>query len=332
MAQFFKSKGVKWRPHIKGIKIPEIAKMLISSGAIGITCAKLSEAEVMINNGIKNILIANQIVGGIKIYKLISILDKANVIVAVDNEINVKKLSEASKKNEKILNVIIEVDTGMGRAGVEPGEESLKLAKYINSLPGIKLIGLMAWEAHCLGLPKEERQLCCENSVLKLVEIADLCRKSNIDIEIISCGGSGTFQYTSCVPGVTEIQAGGAIFNDLLYKSWGINYPFALTLISTVTSRPTKKRIIVDSGRKSLSVDISEPLPLNIKSIDSILLGAEHGIIKLNKSNKNIKVGDKIEWLLGYGDFTVCLHDEMIGIRNGNVEVIWKILARGKLK
>ena len=227
---------------------------------------------------------------------------------------------------------MIEVDNGMGRAGVPPGKVALELSKSLNHLPGLQLVGLMAWEAHCLGLPTRERQSCCDKSVRELIDTADLCREAGVSVDIVSCGGTGTFQYTSGIPGVTEIQAGGGIFSDILYKSWGIDHPFALSVISTVTSRPTPERIIVDSGRKALSVDIAQPHPLKISSIDSVLLGAEHGIISLKKPNKSIKIGDKIEWIVGYGDTTVCLHDEMIGVRNENVEVSWEILARGKLK
>ena len=331
MAQFFRAKGVNWRPHTKGQKIPEIAHLQLAAGALGITCAKLSEAEVMAQEGIKDILIANQVVGEQKASRLAKLLDVADVIVAVDSLVNGEQLSQAANSRDQRLRVVVEVDNGMDRAGVPPGERALSLAQALDDLPGLRFVGLMAWEAHCLGLPPDKRQSCCDEAVGKLVATADLCRNAGLPVEIVSCGGTGTFKFTAGIPGITEIQAGGGIFSDMLYESWGIDHPFALTVVSTVTSRPVANRIIVDAGRKALSVDIAQPRPEGVSDIASVSLSAEHGIIRLTEPNHTIKVGDKLEWIVGYGDTTVCLHDEMIGVRHEQIEVTWRVLGRGKL-
>ena len=331
MSQFFRDKGVSWRPHTKGQKIPEIAHLQIAAGAIGITCAKLSEAEVMAPKGIRDILVANQVVGEHKASRLAKLLDIADVMVAVDSLVNAEQLSQAADSRGQRLRVLIEVDNGMGRAGVPPGEPTLRLAKALDKLPGLRLVGLMAWEAHCLGLPPVERQSCCDEAVGRLVATANMCRDAGLPIEIVSCGGTGTFKFTAGIPGVTEIQAGGGIFADVLYESWGIEHPFALTVVSTVTSRPTADRVIVDAGRKALSVDVAMPRPQGVPNVDTVALGAEHGIIRLTESNDTIQVGDKVEWIVGYSDTTVCLHDEMIGVREDQVEVAWQVLGRGKM-
>ena len=331
MAAFFKERNVNWRPHTKGQKIPQIAHLQLDAGATGITCAKLSEAEVMAAAGVTDILIANQVIGPRKAERLIDLLDRADVIVAVDSMENALELAAAAERRDKRLRVVVEVDNGMNRAGVPPGEPTVALARKLNDLSGLRFVGVMAWEAHCLGKPMEERKRCCEESVGLLVESAEQCREAGLPIEIISCGGTGTFQITAHIPGITEIQAGGGIFCDMLYDSWGIQHPFALTVISTVTSRPTPERIIVDAGRKALSVDIAQPKPKDLDHVASTLLAAEHGIIELERPNDALKVGDKLEWIVGYGDTTVCLHDEMVGVRNGTVEVIWAVLGRGKL-
>ena len=117
----------------------------------------------------------------------------------------------------------------------------------------------------------------------------------------------------------------------MLYESWGVEHPFALTVVSTVTRRPTAHRIIVDAGRKALSVDVAMPRPRGVSNVEAVALGAEHGIITLNAPNDTIQVGDKIEWIVGYGDTTVCLHDVMIGVREDQVEVAWQVLGRGKM-
>jgi len=331
MARFFRDHGVGWRPHTKGQKVPQIALMELAAGAQGITCAKLGEAEVMAAAGIDDILIANQVVGPQKASRLGTLLESADVMVAVDDLDNARELSQTMSKAGHTLRVLIEVDNGMHRAGVASGEPTVALARAIAALPGLRFCGLMAWEAHCLGLPMDERAVCCHDAVDVLVASADQCRAAGLDVEIISCGGTGTFQITAGIKGVTEIQAGGGIFCDVLYESWGVHHPFALRVSSTVTSHPVPNRLVTDAGRKALSVDIAEPRPVGIEHVAGVRLGAEHGIIDLAQPNDDIRVGDKIEWIVGYGDTTVCLHDEMIAVRGDRVEVIWPILARGKL-
>src|SRR5256885_7411409 len=152
MADCFRRHGVNWRPHTKGIKVPQIAQRLIDIGAIGITCAKLGEAEVMAAAGIKDILVANQIVGAQKIARLVELRRRCDVIVAVDNEDNVAALAEAARAAGVVLRVVIEVNMGMNRAGVEPGEPCVALARLIAGKPGLKFAGLMGWEGQTAPL------------------------------------------------------------------------------------------------------------------------------------------------------------------------------------
>ena len=333
MAAFFREHGVGWRPHTKGQKVPRIAHLQIEAGALGITCAKLGEAEVMAAAGISDILIANQVVGPQKAARLASLLDRADVIVAVDSTANGEELSAAAHARGKRLRVLVEVDNGMQRAGVAPGAPALALARHLAALPGLRFCGLMAWEAHCLGRPMEERRRCCEEAVGALVATARQCHAAGLDARVVSCGGTGTFRITAGIEGVTEIQAGGGIFNDVLYESWGVEHPFALTVMSTVTSRPTAQRIVTDAGRKALSVDVAMPRPKDLTYVAEVHLSAEHGIINLTRpDDSSVKVGDKIEWIVGYGDTTVFLHDEMVATRGERVEATWPVLGRGKIK
>jgi D-serine deaminase-like pyridoxal phosphate-dependent protein len=136
---------------------------------------------------------------------------------------------------------------------------------------------------------------------------------------------------TAHIRGVTEIQAGGGIFGDVLYQTRGLDHPLGLTVLSTVTSRPRSTRVIVDAGRKAMSVDVALPRPRDLAGVASVSLSAEHGRIELTEPNDRLRVGDKLEWVVGYGDTTVCLHDQLIGLRDDRVEVVWPVLARGKL-
>lgn len=327
-------KGVNWRPHTKGQKVPALAYMELAAGAIGVTCAKLGEAEVMAAAGIRDILIANQIVGPQKVTRLVNLRPHADVIVAVDSAESVRELSEAATAKGVELRVVVEVDVGMGRCGVEPGEAVVRLAQKVADAPGLKLAGLEAWEANCTRIADpNEKQLCVRSSVGKLVESAELCRRAGLPIEIVSCGGTGTYWLTAAVPGVTEIQAGGGIFNDVHYaEHFGLDHEFAMTVMTTVISRPNPRRIVVDAGKKTMTSDTGTPRPLGLEGVTSVSLSAEHGKIELDRPNTDLKVGDRLEWIVGYTDTTVLLHDELYATRDGCVEVVWPVLGRGKLR
>ena len=334
LAQHFRRAGVHWRPHTKGMKIPALAHKLINAGAIGITCAKLGEAEVMVAAGIKEILIANQITGKQKLPRLANLCRQADVKVAVDDPHNVAALGAAAVRYGAEIGVVIELNCGMERAGVQPGEAVLALARQITQTPGLRLRGLMTWEGHTLDLsePTQKRQAITE-SITRITSSAELCRQHGLPIEIVSCGGSGTYQITPFLPGITEIQAGGAIFCDVTYQGWGVDLQPALFVQTTVTSRPTPYRIICDAGFKSLPSNDGSPAPLGLtQGVRKVISSAEHGAVELQSPNDTLQVGDLLDFVVGYGDGTVYLHEVMVGVRNGIVECIWPILGRGKLQ
>lgn len=334
LACHFQQAGVHWRPHTKGMKIPALAHKLINAGAIGITCAKLGEAEVMVAAGIKDILIANQITGKHKLPRLANLCRQADVKVAVDHPHNVAALGAAALNYGAEIGVVIELNCGMERAGVQPGDAVLALARQITQTPGLRLRGLMTWEGHTLDLsePARKRQ-AIEESIALITGSAELCRQNDIPIEIVSCGGSGTYQITPFLPGITEIQAGGAIFCDVTYQGWGVALQPALFVQTTVTSRPNPYRIICDAGFKSLPSTDGVPAPLGLdQPVQKVISSAEHGAVELQSPNDTLQVGDLLDFVVGYGDGTVYLHEVMVGVRNGTVECVWPILGRGKLQ
>ncbi len=325
---------VAWRPHTKGIKIPAIAHQALAAGAIGVTCAKLGEAEVMAAAGIRDILIANQIVGAPKIARLIGLQRHAEVKVLVDSAENAEALAAEASAVGVALRVLIEVDIGMGRAGVPPGEAAIALARKIRTLPALELVGVGGWEGHTTEIADEgEKAQSIERAVTALTTTADSLRRAGFPMRIVSCGGTGTFRFTTRLPGVTEIQAGGGILSDVRYRTkCNADLPYSLTVLTTVISRPNERRIICDAGKKTMSSDAAVPLPLNVESVRSVNLSAEHARVELDQPNHSLKVGDKLEFVVGYSDTTVHLHEEMIGIRDGRVEIVWPILGRGKLR
>jgi D-serine deaminase-like pyridoxal phosphate-dependent protein len=334
MAAACREHGIGWRPHTKGQKIPAIAHKLLAAGAIGVTCAKLAEAEVMAAAGIGDILIANQIVGDQKIVRLVNLLRHADVVVAVDSDENVTALDAAARAKGVRLRVVIEVNMGNDRAGVEPGEPAAALARQIAGRPGLHFSGVMGWEGHATDIADQaEKERAVAAAVKLLVLSADACRSAGLPVDIVSCGGTGTYRFTVAQPGVTEIQAGGGIFSDVRYRTkFLVDHPYALTLLTTVTSRPNPHRIICDAGKKAMSSDAAEPSPLGVGVVKSVSLSAEHARIELSEASTRPHVGDRVEFVVGYGDTTVHLHDELYGIRDGKVEVVWPILGRGQMR
>jgi D-serine deaminase-like pyridoxal phosphate-dependent protein len=332
LAGFFRRAGVGWRPHIKGIKVPAIAHQLLQAGAIGITCAKLGEAEVMAAAGMRDILIAHQVVGPRKAKRLASLQRHADVMVAVDSMENASEIEEAALRTGVDVPVLIEVNIGLNRCGVEVGEPAVDLANEIATLSRIQLRGVMGYEGHAIPIPDlEEKERVCKKAVGSLVATAEMLQGAGFDTPIVSCGGSGTYRISSNIPGVTEIQAGGAVFSDMAYKGWGVDTEPSLFVLTTVVSRPTPTRAILDAGRKAMNGEVAMPHPMELEGARLTALHAEHGLLELESSEVPLRVGDKIDFIVGYGDNTVYLHDRLYGVRNGEVEVIWTIQARGKL-
>lgn len=335
MAARCREHGVAWRPHSKAHKSPDIARIELAAGALGVTCAKLGEAEVMAASGINDILIANQIVGPHKIRRLVGLCSVAKPIVAVDDWAQIQPMSEAVSANGVRLRVLIEVDIGMHRAGAAPGEPTLRLAEQIMRLPGLEFAGIMGYEGHLLQLEDpEEKRREIRAAIQMLVDQRDALLRAGMPCPIVSAGGTGSYATTISCPGVTELQAGGLIFMDAFYRHrcQVREFQFALKVITTVVSRPTPERAIIDAGRKTHYMDSHPPLVIGREDIRFVRLSAEHGQLELGPSAQNLRVGDRLEFIPGYSDFTTVMHDEFYGFRNGRLEVIWPLVGRGKIR
>lgn len=332
LARFFWMAGVSWRPHIKGIKVPAIAHKLLAAGAIGVTCAKLGEAEVMAAAAIQDILIANQIVGPLKIARLVRLRQQADVKVAVDNQANVAELGRAAADLGVELGVVVEVDLGLARAGTAAGQPAVDLARLVNDTEGLRLLGVMGWEGHTRQIiDPDARRPAIEQAIGLLLTTAERCREAGLPVEIVSAGGTGTFHVTAFQPGITEIQAGGAVFGDVASRSWGVEMEPALFVRTTITSRPAPDRVTIDAGFKALPGWRNRPEPVGVSGVKTIGFMAEHGAITLERPSPALDVGESLDFLVGYGDITVCLYDELFGLRAGQLEIVWPIVGRGKL-
>ncbi len=333
LAQHFKKAGVDWRPHTKGMKTPAVAHKALAAGAVGVTCAKLGEAEVMAAAGITDILVANQLVTPQKITRLVNLRKYADVKVAVDHPDNVAALGKAAREKDVELGVLVEIDIGMKRGGVQAGQAVLELASLVAETAGLKFLGVMSWEGHVLKIKDlEEKHREIDKAMAKVAESVALCEAQGLACTIVSGGGSGTAEYTPFTGVLTEIQAGGMVFSDAAYRSWNGLTESSLFVRTTVTSRPTPNRVITDAGYKALPAWHKQPEAIDFPEIASLTTSAEHGVITLQADNDSIKVGDAFDFRVGYGDATVFLHDHVYGLRDGVVEAVWPLLGRGKLR
>ena len=332
MANRCKSNGLFWRPHSKGHKTPAIAHKQIEAGALGITCAKLSEAEIMAASGIRDILVANQIVGHQKATRLAHLQRQAKVMVGVDDPIHIQTISDAAQKASTTVPILVEVNIGMDRCGVAPGKPALVLAQQADAAPNVIFAGIMGYEGHAMTLPDPEKEKACREAIAHLESTKDLIEKEGLKVDIVSAGGTGTLAFTPEFPGITEIQAGGGIFMDTFYKNdlnvQGLDQ--ALTILTAILSHAEPHRAVADAGRKTTSNQFSLPEVKDITGITVAGLSAEHALLELNNPSKQIKIGDKLELISGYSDMTVFLHDQIYGIRNDHVETVWNILGRDK--
>ena len=239
MASFFASRHCKLRPHFKSHKCTTIARMQMNAGAVGITCAKLGEAEVVADAGIHNILIANEIVGPLKIRRLTELCRRAAPIVAVDSADNVRMLSEGALSAGVSLGVLVDVDVGMGRCGVASGQPALELARQVVSSAGLRFEGLQGYEGHCVDLRDEkERVEQTRQSLRLLVETRRLIERNGFPVRIVSGGGTGTYAITGDYDGVDEVQAGSYAAMDWWYGDIRPEFRQAMSILATVISRP----------------------------------------------------------------------------------------------
>lgn len=329
MAAFLKGGSVMLRPHSKTHKCPTIAWMQLRSGAVGITCAKLSEAEVMAKAGIRDILIANQVVDAAKITSLANLAAYTDIMVAVEALENARHLSLAAQQARTTIRVLIEVEVGMGRCGVMPGEPALALAREISRLPGLKLEGLMGYEGHAVMIPdKTERAAAARQAMDILIHTRDRLQADGIPASIVSGGGTGTYDITGVFPGVTEIQAGSYATMDAKYRSIGLDFECALTVLATVIATHGDDLAIIDAGMKSMTSEFGMPAVLEPDGWVLERLAEEHGFLRRIGGTK-LAVGDRVEFIPSHGCTTINLYDYYDVARHGHLEAIWPIAARG---
>jgi D-serine deaminase-like pyridoxal phosphate-dependent protein len=333
MAAFFSNRPCGLRPHFKSHKCTQISKRQLQAGAVGITCAKLGEAEALAGAGVRDILIANEIVGPIKIARLVQLAKTAAPIVAVDSEENARMLSNAAVAAKVTIRTLVEVDIGMNRCGVQPGAKALALAQLLTTLPGIKFEGLQGYEGHSVDLrDPSERVEQTRAAMTLLVETRRLLERSGVPVNIVSGGGTGTYDVTGDFPGVDEVQAGSYAAMDWWYSEIRPEFRQALSILTTIISRPKPDIAIIDVGRKGIGAEFGIPRVKNPIGASVYKFGSEeHTSISLPKDSP-LGVGGQIEIIPSHGCTTSNLYREFIVHRAGIVEDVWPIEGSGQLR
>ena len=324
MAHFF-SGPTKLRPHYKNHKCPALAHRQLTAGAIGMTCATLSEAEALVANGITNILISSELAGDRKIARFIDLARQADVKAVVDNPKAIASLGAACRANECRAGVLVNVNVGQNRTGAPLGELVRSLARKVLE-EGLAFRGLMGYEGHVAHqVEGTDKEAAYNLAMSALMNCRCLLEQNGIHVEIVSTGGTGTHHLTPRFPAITEFQAGSYVLMDTEYVSTCKDFERALSVLCTVISRTGDERIVVDAGLKSISGEHGVPVVKTPGALRLRKLNAEHGIIDILDSSVTLDVGDTVEIWVHYSDATVNLHDRMYGVRNGAVEEVLRL-------
>ena len=331
MAEFFDDKPAMLRPHFKNHKCVTLAKRQLAMGAVGMTCAKLAEAEVLAAHGVTNLLVANQIVGKIKMQRLARLATVSTVGVAVDCESQVAGIPQAGDAYGGHVNLLIEVDIGMGRCGLAAGKPILELAKVIQRYPGVSFDGLQAFEGHLVNvLDRDERRRKAHDAMMQAVDTMELLQRNGIAVNCISGSSSSTYDVTGVIPGVTEVQAGTYATMDRQYHRLAPEFKVALSILVQVISRPTASKAVLDLGVKGAGGEFGVPEIPGFPDVKiPFFLSEEHLVV--HDVPEDWQVGQTLQLVPGHACTTCNLYRELVIHQDGRVVDVWPIEASGLL-
>jgi 3-hydroxy-D-aspartate aldolase len=340
MGDYAKAHGMHLRVHGKMHKSVDIAKLQQRiGGAVGVCCQKASEAEVFVRGGIRDVLVSNQVCDPVKIDRLARLPGLgARVIVCVDDANNVSDLSAAARKHGSQLEVLVEIDCGQGRCGVTTPAEVLALAQAIDAAEGLTYSGIQAYLGSAQHLDSyAARKEKLDAAIAQVKEIITGLTAAGLAPAIVTGGGTGTYHFESNSGVYTELQCGSYAFMDADYgriKDADGNridageWEYAAFILTQVMSHVKADRAVVDAGLKVQSVDSGLPVVHGSDDVEYISCSDEHGVVA--DPNGALKVGDKLRLVPGHCDPTANIHDWYVGVRDGTVETLWPVSARGK--
>jgi D-serine deaminase-like pyridoxal phosphate-dependent protein len=340
MADYVRTHGLRLRPHTKTHKIPALARQQMALGAAGLTVAKVSEAEVMLGSEPGDLLVAYPVIGKQKLERLMRVARQTQVTVSLDSLYAARELSAAAAASGRTIGVLAELDVGLGRVGVQPGEELLALVRCIDSLPGLKFEGVAFYPGHIKMMDAEADAALSKVSELLDVVVRDLTA-AGFPPTIVSGGSTPTLFHSHKVRNLNEIRPGTYIFNDRNTVLCGATTyeDCAATVMVTVVSKAVKGQMIIDGGSKTFSSDRqmtgSEVSFGRLVDAPEAVFGKmneEHGFVDLSKVSRGFELGERVRVMPNHVCVAMNLHEQVYGIRGENVEQVWRVEGRGKLQ
>jgi D-serine deaminase-like pyridoxal phosphate-dependent protein len=328
MAERLRGMKARLRPHTKVQKSTELARMQVDAGAIGVCTATVWEAIEMRQSGIADVLIANQVGGREKIRALAEAARRGGLTVAVDDASNAQDLSSAAVAAGSTLDVLIEIDLGMGRGGVRSPQEAVELAETLARLPALRFRGVQGYEGHCMLEPDRAVRIAkCHAALDYIGSVVTQLKEAGFPCEVVSAGGTGTYDITGNDPRVTEIQAGSYVFMDNFHGNLVPGFSRSLTVLGTVVIHHGET-IVLDSGRKSIGIDFVLPSLVDYPYYKARFFAEEHALFDVDERCP-LKLGDATELTPGYAPTTVNLYDAYHVVENGVVVDVWPVFPRG---
>jgi D-serine deaminase-like pyridoxal phosphate-dependent protein len=339
MASHVRAAGKNLRPHAKTHRCPDIAKLQVAAGALGVACAKLGEAEVMARAGVRGLLITTEVVSPGAIRRLTRLAGEApDTMVVIDHPDNVRALAQAAAEDGVTLDVLVDVHVGARRTGAEPGEPALAIGRLAAEQRALRLRGLQGYAGQCAHVMGwTARREASHASMAPLMDTRARFEAAGLPVEIVAGGSTGTYNIDLELPGLTELQAGSYCVMDLDYRRIGgrtgeamADFEMALTVVATVVS-VAADRVMVDAGLKAFSTD--KPFPpeaVERAGFEYGFAGDEHGRLTLTDPARAPKLGERIEFFPPHCDPTFNLYDRVHVVRGTKVEAVWDIAARGR--
>ena len=340
MGDYARAHGMRHRVHGKMHKSVDVARLQERlGGACGVCCQKVSEAEVFARGGIKDVMVSNQVTDPAKIDRLARMPKLgARVLVCVDDPENVKDLSAAAQKHGTEIEALVEIDCGAGRCGVTTTQEVVNIAKLIDAAPGLRFAGIQAYQGAMQHLDSyEDRKAKLDAAIAQVADAVQGLKAQGLDCDIVGGGGTGSYYFESGSGVYNELQCGSYAFMDADYgrildkdgkRIDQGEWENALFILTTVMSHAKADKAIVDAGLKAQSVDSGLPTVFGRDDVTYLKCSDEHGVVA--DPQGVLKVNDKLRLVPGHCDPTCNVHDWYVGVRNGKVECVWPVSARGK--
>lgn len=335
MAGFVNEQGLRHRAHAKTHKSADIAHDQLARGAVGVCCQKVSEAEALLHGGVRDLLVSNEVVNPHMIERLAAMATQARVLVCADDANNIDDLEAAAARYGATLEVLVEIDVGAGRCGVAPGAPAVPLAQKIDAAAHLRFAGLQAYQGKAQHVHDyHERKAKIDEAVAMVRDTVDRLADKGLRCDIIGGAGTGTYAFEGTSGIYNELQCGSYIFMDADYQRIAMDdgrliddFENSLFLYTTVMSKTKAEKAICDAGLKAQSVDSGPAVVFGRDDIEYVGASDEHGVI--SDPNNALKLGEKLKLVPGHCDPTVNIHDWYVGVRDGVVERVLPVTARG---